>query len=130
MVEECPKCINFRRMRNLPLHQTELPEALWSHVPSDLFEFRGKFYALFVSNPHFYSRWIEVAEMSGQTGAELAKKFRPVIARYGGRQPVLTSFVRWGGGNKLCSPPPNKACQDRLGGRIMALVMFLKSGET
>ena len=69
-------------MRNLPLHQTELPEALWSHVPSDLFEFRGKFYALFVD---FYSRWIEVVEMSGQTGAELAKKFRPVIARYRGR---------------------------------------------
>ena len=87
MVEECPKCIKFRRMRNLPLHQTELPEAPWSHVASDLFEFRGKVYALFVD---YYSRWIEVVGMSGQTGAELAKKFRPVIARYGAPDRIRT----------------------------------------
>lgn len=87
LVEFCPKCIKHRRMRSLPLKQTELPDKPWSVIASDLFEFEGKSYALFVD---YYSRWIEVIEMRGQTGAELARKFRPVIARLGAPDKIRT----------------------------------------
>ena len=80
MVEGCSKCIQFRRMQNLPLNQTQLPDKPWTHIASDLFELEGRNYALFID---YYSRWIEVVEMKGLTGAELATKFRAVISRLG-----------------------------------------------
>ena len=87
MVEECPKCIKYRRMQQIPLQQTELPEQPWNHIASDLFEFEGNNYALFVD---YYSRWIEVLEMRGQTGADLVKRFRPLIARFGAPSKIRT----------------------------------------
>lgn len=87
MVESCPRCIMFRRMQHLPLRQTELPDRPWSSIAADLFEFEGKCYALFVD---YYSRWIEAVEMRGQTGLELTRKMRPLIARLGAPVSIRT----------------------------------------
>lgn len=80
MVESCNACIKNQRMQHQPLKTSELPERPWEEIATDLFEFEGKSYALFID---YFSRWIEVVEMGSQTGEHLVKKFRPVIARYG-----------------------------------------------
>lgn len=80
MVESCNICIKNQRMRFSPLKPSVLPEGPWEEVGTDLFEFEGKWYAIFID---YYSRWIETVEMRSQTGDHLVNKFKPLLARYG-----------------------------------------------
>jgi transposase InsO family protein len=80
MVETCTECIKHRRMQNMPLKTATLPEKAWEEVSTDLFEFQGKHYAIIVD---YYSRWIEVVRLTNQTGQELVKRFKPLLARFG-----------------------------------------------
>lgn len=80
MVEHCPKCIRERRIANQPLRTSELPEGPWQVVGTDLMDFEGEVYVIFVD---YFSRWIEVAKMRDQTGGELVRRFTPFLARYG-----------------------------------------------
>ena len=51
-----------------PLKTSVLPEGPWEEVGTDLFEFEGKWYALFID---YYSRWIETVEIRSQMGDHL-----------------------------------------------------------
>ena len=48
MVESCNNCIRNQRMRFSPLKPSVLPERPWVEVGTDLFEFDGKWYAIFI----------------------------------------------------------------------------------
>ena len=74
MVESCNICIKNQRMRFSPLKPSVLPEGPWEEVGTDLFEFEGKWYAIFID---YYSRWIETVEMRSQTGDHLVNKLKP-----------------------------------------------------
>lgn len=80
MVENCNSCIKFQRLQHKTMKPSELPDTAWEVIGTDLFEFEGHWYAIFID---YFSRWIEVAEMRSQTGDHLVRKFRPLIARYG-----------------------------------------------
>lgn len=80
LIQNCPECIKNQRMTHNPLVTTTLPEGPWQEIATDLFEFEGRNYALFID---YYSRWIEVVELRNQTGLEVVRKFRTIIARFG-----------------------------------------------
>lgn len=80
MIESCTQCIKEREIQHQPMTTTQLPEGPWKEIGTDLFEFEGKQYAIFID---YYSRWIEVTSLANSTGKEIVKKFRPLIARYG-----------------------------------------------
>ena len=80
MVERCEVCIKNRRISHEPMCNTPLPEKPWQEIGTDLFEFEGRRYVIFMD---YYSKWIEVVQMNNQTGRELALKFAGIIARLG-----------------------------------------------
>lgn len=80
MVENCSACIKERNTPHQPLEMAELPAGPWLEIATDLMEFRGKHYAIFVD---YYSRWIEAVKVENQTGQELVKRFKSIIARLG-----------------------------------------------
>ena len=48
MVESCNICIKNQRIWFSPLKPSVLPEGLWEEEGTDLFEFEGKWYAIFI----------------------------------------------------------------------------------
>ena len=80
MIEGCNTCIKHQRMQYKTMKTGTLPDTAWEMIGTDLFEFEGQWYALFID---YFSRWIEVADMRSQTGEHLVRKFRPLLARYG-----------------------------------------------
>ena len=53
MVKGCEVCIKRQDIQHQPLLSTELPEAPWLEIGSDLFEFQGESYLLGVK---YYSK--------------------------------------------------------------------------
>ena len=53
MVEDCSDCIRERRMTHQPLNNTTLPAGAWEEIAVDLFELKGRHFALFVD---YFSR--------------------------------------------------------------------------
>ena len=66
-------------MTHQPLNSTKLPTGVWEEVAVDLFKLKGRHFTLFVD---YFSWWIEVQELMGQTGQEVASKTKPIFARW------------------------------------------------
>ena len=79
-VEGCNICIKNRKMRHLPLKNNELPTLPWEAVGSDLFEFRGRDYLVMVD---YYSRWLEIVELTDKTAEVLIRKTMGIFSRLG-----------------------------------------------
>lgn len=79
-VENCNECIMHRRMGHLPLKNSYLPEKPWESIATDLFEFKNRDYLLTID---YYTRWIEVVELSNKTAESVVKKMKGMFARYG-----------------------------------------------
>ena len=87
LVRECPKCIKFRVQRAEPLIPSTLPSLPWQKVGTDLFEWERNTYLLIVD---YYSRWIEIAKLTGLTANSVINHTKSIFARYGIPETVIS----------------------------------------
>ena len=87
LIRECPKCIKFRVQRAEPLIPSALPSLPWQKVGTDLFEWERNTYLLIVD---YYSRWIEIAKLTGLTANSVINHTKSIFARYGIPETVIS----------------------------------------
>ena len=80
LVNDCPTCYKLRRQRAEPLMSTPLPSLPWQKVGTDLFEWEKSTYLLIID---YYSRWIEIAKLTGLTANSVITHTKSTFARYG-----------------------------------------------
>ena len=86
-MRDCPKCIKFRVQRAEPLIPSTLPSLPWQKVGTDLFEWDRNTYLLIVD---YYSRWIEIAKLTGLTAHSVINHTKSIFARYGIPETVIS----------------------------------------
>ena len=79
-VINCPICTLHRIQHAEPLIPTALPEYPWQKVATDLFQWKGMSYLLVVD---YYSRFIEIAKLSGTSSGEVIHHLKSIFACYG-----------------------------------------------
>ena len=67
LVKNCEECCKAQEQVVEPLHPSPLPDLPFQKVGTDLFEWDKKIYLLIVD---YYSRFIEIAKLTGTTAAE------------------------------------------------------------
>ena len=87
LVRECPNCIKFRVQRAEPLIPSPLPSLPWQKVGTDLFEWDKNTYLLIID---YYSRWIEIAKLTGLTANSVINHTKSIFARYGIPETVVS----------------------------------------
>ena len=81
MVALCELCQTLRPNQHCePLKPTELPSGPFEKLGTDLFEYNGKKYLVIVD---YYSRYIEICELSRTTSPLVIGKLKGVMARFG-----------------------------------------------
>ena len=80
MIKGCEICIKHQAIQHQPLRSTELPDAPWLEIGSDLFGFHGKNYLLGVD---YYSRWIEIYELKEILSKNVITKLKSTFSRLG-----------------------------------------------
>ena len=80
LVKSCQKCIESATNSIEPLIPTEFPYRPWQRLATDLFELNSSKYLLVVD---YYSRYIEVAKLSGTTSRAVVNHFKLIFARHG-----------------------------------------------
>ena len=80
MVKGSEICIKHQAIQHQPLRSTELLEAPWLEIGSDLFEFHRKNYLLAVD---YYSRWIEIYELKEISSKNVITKLKSMFSRLG-----------------------------------------------
>ena len=66
---------------------SKLPELPWQKVGTDLFEWDKHMYVLIVD---YYSRFIEIARLSGESAPEVINKTKSIFARHGIPETVIS----------------------------------------
>lgn len=79
VVEFCPKCIEHRANHKEPFLREEFPCRPWQKIGLDLFKWE-KWYLIITD---YYSRYIEVYELSCLTQKEVIRKCQESFARFG-----------------------------------------------
>ena len=87
LVSECPNCTKFRVQRAEPLNPTPLPSLPWKKVGTDLFEWNKATYLLIVD---YYSRWIEIAKLTGLNAISVIAHTKSIFARHGIPETVIS----------------------------------------
>ena len=80
LVFNCPVCQKQQVQRPEPLHPTPFPQRPWERLGADLFDWKGSKYLLLVD---YFSRFIEIAKLSGESCAEVVKHMKSIMARHG-----------------------------------------------
>ena len=80
LVRNCRACIKQRTNHTEPLIPSELPERPWQKLGADLFTLKGKTYLLVVD---YYSRYVEVANLSLTKSADIVVHLKSMFARHG-----------------------------------------------
>ena len=80
VVNDCPKCIEYRVQKAEPLISTPLPSLPWQKVGTDLFESDKATYLLIVD---YFSRWIEISKLTGLSARTVINHTKLVFARHG-----------------------------------------------
>lgn len=80
MVMDSDLCIKYSKLKHQPLRNTELPQGPCQVTVSDLMTFVGKDYLVLVD---YYSRWVEIALMEGETSREIVKHMHRIFSRTG-----------------------------------------------
>ena len=80
LIYNCPVCQKERVRRPEPLYPSSLPELPWQKLGADLFDWKGSKYLLLVD---YYSRFIEIARLSGESCAEVVCHTKSVMAHHG-----------------------------------------------
>ena len=87
LVKNCTKCCKEQLQRAEPMSQSELPELPWQKVGTDLFEWDKHMFVLIVD---YYSRFIEIARLSGESAQEVISKTKSIFARHGLPETVIS----------------------------------------
>ena len=80
IVTSCETCCKHQQQRAQPLVPSELPELPWQKIGTDLFEWKGDPFLLYVD---YYSRYIEIAKLNRTTAGEVINKSKSIFARHG-----------------------------------------------
>ena len=80
MVKSCQKCIEQSNEKVEPLLPIDFPSRPFQRVGSDLFELKGQTYLLVVD---YFSRYIEIAKLTGLTSAAVINHLKSIMARFG-----------------------------------------------
>lgn len=87
LVNDCPKCYQFRSQRAEPMISTTLPSLPWQKVATDLFEWEKSTYLLIIS---YFSRWIEIAKLAQLTSNLVIAHTKSIFALYGNPEVVIS----------------------------------------
>ena len=91
LVKNCRECIKQQNNKPEPLIPTPTPDYPWQKVASDLFEYEKRQYLLLVD---YYSRFIEVTELSKITSEEVILAMKKIFSRNGRPQCLITDNGR------------------------------------
>ena len=81
MVESCAVCQQHRvTQREQPLKPVPLPERPWAQLGADLFEYKKKMFLVVVD---YYSRWIEVKQLTTTTSASVISRLKAIFTTFG-----------------------------------------------
>ena len=80
VVKNCEKCCRVQTQTAKPLQSSLLPELPFQKVGTDLFQWNGKEYLFF---DNYYSRYIEVAQLSTTSSAVIIQHTKSIFARHG-----------------------------------------------
>ena len=87
LVFGCTVCQKERTQQPEPLHSTPFPELPWQRLGADLFEWKGGKYLLMVD---YFSRFIEIAKLTGESSADTIQHMKSIIARHGIPEEIIT----------------------------------------
>ena len=80
-IAACATCkTHDRAQTRAPLTPSEIPEYPWQTIGSDLFQVKGQHYLL---NVDYYSKWVNVVQLTELTSNAVIKEFRKQFADYG-----------------------------------------------
>ena len=80
LVNNCTECCKACIQSPEPLCPSPLPDLPFQKVASDMFELNGRTYLLLVD---YYSRYVEIAKLSGTTATEIINHMKGIFARHG-----------------------------------------------
>ena len=80
LIKNCRMCIKNSDNPPEPLIPTPTPKLPWQKIATDLFEYKKKQHLLVVD---YYSRFIEVVELTNTTSAEVICEFKRIFSRHG-----------------------------------------------
>lgn len=80
-VKQCKTCEKFRK-RNAkePLMPHPIPDRPWETLAADIMEYKG---VDFLVIKDYYSKWVELIQISRKTAGELITKFKSVFSKFG-----------------------------------------------
>ena len=80
MISRCITCAIHRQETKEPLMSSSFPTRPWERVGMDLFEHKGKLFLIVVD---YYSRWIEVKLLRGQSSEAVIQSLKEIFAVHG-----------------------------------------------
>ncbi|XP_054279566.1 uncharacterized protein K02A2.6-like [Macrosteles quadrilineatus] len=86
-VENCLVCLEHRQVNKEPLMPTELPKGPWVYLSADLFICNRKW---FLVVQDYYSRFIELVELSVLSSNLVVGKLKNIFARHGNPYKIRT----------------------------------------
>ena len=87
-VQDCSICHDYSTAQQKePLMPSEVPEFLWSHAASDIFEFERDSYLVLVD---YYSKYVEVSKLGELSSLETIKVLKEHFARHGIPSKLIT----------------------------------------
>ena len=86
-VTNCAVCAKEAHNFPEPLMTTPLPDRPWQRVGADLFQWNSAMYLVVVD---YFSRYIEVANLTSTTSAFVMEKLKAIFARHGVAEVVVT----------------------------------------
>ena len=79
-IKKCPQCTQTTPLTSEPLLPTTLPSHPWERVAADLCQLKGSVYLVVVD---YFSRYIEVKQMTSTTATKVIEALKSVFSRYG-----------------------------------------------
>ncbi|XP_030828454.1 uncharacterized protein K02A2.6-like [Strongylocentrotus purpuratus] len=80
MISSCLTCAIHRQEVREPLMSSSFPSRPWERLGMDLFELKGKSFLIVVD---YYSRWIEVKQLQGQSTMAVISSLKEIFAVHG-----------------------------------------------
>lgn len=86
-VESCAVCAREAHTAPEPLMATQLPKRPWQRIAADLFQWDRAMYILVID---YFSRYIEVANLTSTTATQVINKLKAIFARHGVPEVLVT----------------------------------------